>query len=270
MLKPKDLVEQVSAFIFDMDGVLYVGKKPIPGASRTIEHLRRKGKKLMFVTNKSTSTRRMYALLLRRMGIKARESEIITSAYATTLYLKRASPGAKVYVIGEKGLKLELKRGGFKVLPEAEAEQADYVVVGMDRTINYRKLTAALRALLKGAEFIATNPDQTYPTEHGICPGAGAMIGALKGSAGRGPKAIIGKPSPHMLRISLALLKTKPSETAIVGDKLDTDVLAGKRAGVKTVLVLTGVTSKAEAQQAKGTKLEPDLVIENLMDLAVN
>lgn len=253
-----------------MDGVLYVGKRPIPGASKAIEHLRRKGKKLMFVTNKSTSTRRMYALLLRRMGIKAKESEIITSAYATTLYLKRVSPGAKVYVVGEKGLKLELKRGGFKVLSEAEAGEADYVVVGMDRTFNYKKLTAALRALLKGAEFIATNPDQTYPTEQGICPGAGAMIGALRGSANRGPKVVIGKPSPHMLKASLALLGVKASRAAVVGDKLDTDVLAGKRVGAKTVLVLTGVTPRVEAERAKGTKLEPDLVLNSIRELVVN
>lgn len=263
-------VDKLSAFIFDMDGVLYRGKMPIPGASEATKYLRRRGKKLAFVTNKSTHTRRAYARLLARMGIPAHESEIVTSAYATSLYLRKHSPGARLYVIGEPGLKLELRRAGFRLVPDERSKEADFVVAGMDRAITYKKITSGLRALLAGAELIATNPDAYYLTETGICPGAGAMIGALVGSSGKRPKVVIGKPSPQMIKISLALLNSKPGETAIVGDKIETDVLAGKRAGLKTILVLTGVSSKRDAERVKGTKLAPDFVIQSVKDLVVS
>lgn len=263
-------MEKLSAFIFDMDGVLYRGKMPIPGASEAVEHLRKKGKKLVFVTNKSAHTRRVYARLLARMGIPARESEIVTSAYATSLYLRKRFPNARLYVIGERGLRWELRRAGFKLMSDERAEEAYFVVTGMDRTITYKKLTAGLRALLAGAEFIATNPDANYPTETGICPGAGAMIGALVGCSGKRPKIVIGKPSPQMIKISLTLLDSKPSETAIVGDRIETDVVAGKRAGLKTILVLTGVSSKRDVERVKGTKLAPDFVIQSLREMVVN
>jgi HAD superfamily hydrolase (TIGR01450 family) len=207
--------------------------------------------------------------MLARMGIEAKESEIVTSAYATSLYLKRRAPGARIYAIGEPGLKRELEAAGFKLLPDARAEEADYVVVGLDRAITYKKITAGLRALLAGAELIATNPDGVYPTESGISPGAGAMIGALVGSSGKRPKVVIGKPSPHMIRISLRVLGSTPTETAIVGDKLDTDVLAGKRAGLTTILVLTGVSSMRDVKAVRGTKMGPDFVIRSVRDLVV-
>jgi len=262
-------VDRLSAFILDMDGVLYIGEIPIRGAAETVAYLRRKGKKLAFVTNKSAYTRRVYARKLAQMGIAAHESGIVTSAYATSLYLQRRVPGARIYAIGEPGLKRELEQAGFKLLPDARAEEADFVVVGMDRAITYKKITAGLRALLAGAEFIATNPDGIYPTETGISPGAGAMIGALVGSSGKRPKVVIGKPSPHMIKISLGVLGSTPSETAIVGDKLDTDVLAGKRAGLTTILVLTGVSSGQDVKRVRGTKMAPDFVIRSIKDLVV-
>ena len=262
-------VDGLSAFILDMDGVLYTGEVPIKGAAEAIAHLRRKGKKLAFVTNKSAYTRREYARTLARMGIAAHESEIVTSGYATSLYLRRRAPGARIYAMGEPGLKRELEQAGFKLLPDARAEEADFVVVGMDRAITYKKITAGLRALLRGAEFIATNPDGTYPTETGISPGAGAMVGALVGSSGKKPKVIIGKPSLHMIKISLEVLGSKPSETAIVGDGLDTDVLVGKRVGLTTILVLTGVSSRQDVKRVQGTKMAPDFVIRSIRDLVV-
>jgi phosphoglycolate/pyridoxal phosphate phosphatase family enzyme len=262
-------IDRLSAFIFDMDGVLYIGEAPVKGAAEAIASLRKKGKKLAFVTNKSTSTRREYVRKFARMGIAARESEIVTSAYATSLYLRRRAPGARVYVIGEPGLKRELKRAGLKLLPDTNAKKADFVVAGMDRTITYKKITAALRALLAGADLIATNPDGAYPTETGISPGAGATVGALVGSSGKQPKVVIGKPSTHMIKISLEVFGSKPADTAIVGDKLDTDVLAGKRVGLTTILVLTGVSSRRDAKRARGTKVAPDFVVESIKDLVI-
>jgi len=262
-------VDGLSAFILDMDGVLYTGEAPIKGAAEAVAYLRKKGKKLAFVTNKSTYTRREYARTLARMRIAARESEIVTSAYATSLYLRKRAPGARIYVVGEPGLKQELGQAGFKLLPDARAEEADFVVVGMDRTFTYKKITAGLRALLAGAEFIATNPDGTYPTETGISPGAGAMIGALAGSSGKQLKVVIGKPSTHMIKIALRILGSTPSETAIVGDGLDTDILVGKRVGLSTILVLTGVSSRQDVKRVRGTKMVPDFVIKSIRDLVV-
>ncbi|KUO41309.1 MAG: hypothetical protein AVW06_01460 [Hadesarchaea archaeon DG-33-1] len=269
MLELAAAVERLSALIFDMDGVLYIGDAPIKGAAEVVAHLRKKGKRLAFVTNKSTYTRRTYVRRLAQMGITARESEIVTSAYATSLYLRRHVPGARVYVIGEPGLKRELGRAGLKLMPDARAREADFVVAGMDRTITYKKITAGLRALLAGAELIATNPDRAYPTETGISPGAGATIGALVGSSGKQPKVVIGKPSPHMIKISLEVLSSTPKKAAIVGDKLDTDVLVGKRVGLTTILVLTGISSRRDVKRARGTEMAPDFVIESLKDLVV-
>jgi phosphoglycolate/pyridoxal phosphate phosphatase family enzyme len=264
-----EAVAKLSAFIFDMDGVLYLGDVPIKGAAEAVSHLRKKGKKLSFVTNKSTYTRREYSLKLAQMGIIAHESEIVTSAYGTSIYLRRSSPGAKIYVVGESGLKRELGQAGFKILTDARAKEANFVVVGMDRTITYKKLTSGLRALLAGAEFIATNPDPIYPTETGISPGAGAIIGALVGSSGKRPKVVIGKPSPQMIKISLGMLGSTPPETAIVGDKLETDVLVGKRVGLTTILVLTGVSSRRDVEKVRGTRMAPDFVIRSIEDLVV-
>lgn len=262
-------IDGLSAFIFDMDGVLYIGEIPVKGAAEAIAHLRKKGKKLAFVTNKSTHTRRAYVRTLAQMGIAARESEIVTSAYATSLYLRRRAPAARVYVIGEPGLKRELKQAGLKLLSDDNAKKADFVVAGMDRTITYKKITAGIRALLAGAEFIATNPDGIYPTETGISPGAGATIGALVGSSGKQPKVVIGKPSVHMIKIALEILGSTPADTAIVGDKLSTDVLVGKRAGLTTILVLTGVNSRRDVKRARGTKVTPDFVIKSIGDLVI-
>ena len=262
-------VDRLSAFIFDMDGVLYIGKVPVKGAAEAVAHLRRKGKKLSFVTNKSAYTRRAYARKLAQMGITAHESEIVTSAYATSLYLRRRASGARIYVVGEPGLKRELEQAGFKILPDARSEEADFVVVGMDRALTYKKINSGLRALLAGAEFIATNPDGLYPTETGISPGTGAMIGALVGSSGKQPKVVIGKPSSRMIKISLRIMGSTPSETAIVGDKLDTDVLVGKRVGLTTILVLTGMSSRQDVEKVRGTKMAPDFVIRSIKDLVV-
>lgn len=250
-----------------MDGVLYIGETPIEGAAKAINFLRERGKRLIFSTNNSASTRKMYVRKLARMGIKAHESEIVTSAYVTALYLKKYSTNAKVYVVGERGLKLELKRAGLKLVPQEKVEESTHVVVGLDRTVNYKKLTAGLRALLAGAELIATNADAAYPTETGLSPGAGAIIGALVGSSGKEPKLVIGKPSQHMIKTALELLGSKPSETAIVGDRLDTDITVGKRMGLTTILVLSGVSTKLDVTRVKGMKIAPDFVIKKIGDL---
>jgi len=266
--KIKKFVDEIATFLLDMDGVLYVGNTPIEGAAKTVAYLRRKGKKLIFMTNNSGSTRHEYVQKLAKMGIAARESDVLTSGYVAMLYLRGRAPRARVYVVGELGLKKEIINGGFKVLTDRRAEEADFVVVGLDRAMSYKRLTAGVRALLAGAELIATNMDATYPTEEGLSPGAGAVVGALSASSGKPPKVVIGKPSPFMIKLALGIVGSRPSKTAIVGDKLSTDILAGKRFGLKTILVLSGVTSKRDIGKIKAEKM-PDLVVPSIKSLMV-
>jgi phosphoglycolate/pyridoxal phosphate phosphatase family enzyme len=260
-------LESISAIILDMDGVLYTGSRVIRGAPGAVKWFRENGKKLIFSTNNSTSTRAGYARKLTRMGIPARESEILTSGYATAAYIRKRCPSAKIYVVGERGLESELKLAGFKLVPQEEAEKATHVVVGFDRKINYRKISGGLTALLAGAEFIATNTDSTYPTEAGLFPGAGAMVGALTGCSGREPSLVIGKPYPHMIKIALGLLGAKPSETVMIGDRIDTDVRAGKVTGIRTVLVLSGISTEKDAREVRNTRMAPDFVFKSIADV---
>ncbi len=269
MRKLANLINRLSTFFLDMDGVLYRGEAPIGGAAQAVAYLRRKGKKIVFMTNNAAYTRRAYVHKLARMGIPARESEIITSGYAAVLYLRKRAPHARLYVVGEPGLKAELRQGGFEVLPDNRAGEVDFVVAGLDRTLTYNRLEAGVRALLAGAELIATNLDATYPTETGLSPGAGATVGALSGSSGKQPKVVIGKPSPNMIKLALRMAGSRPKETAILGDKLATDIRAGREAGLTTILVLTGVTSKRDLKKAKGTRLAPDIVLSSITDLVV-
>ena len=269
MSKIKKLIDEVATFLLDMDGVLYVGNTPIEGAAKTVAYLRRKGKKIIFMTNNSGSTRRAYVLKLAKIGIAARESDVLTSGYVAMLYLRERAPRARVYVVGELGLKKEIINGGFKVLTDRRAEEADFVVVGLDRAMSYKRLTAGVRALLAGAEMIATNMDATYPTEGGLSPGAGAVVGALSASSGKPPKVVIGKPSPFMIKLALGIVGSRPSKTAIVGDKLSTDILAGKRFGLKTILVLSGVTSKHDIKKTRKAEEMPDLVAPSIKSLMV-
>jgi 4-nitrophenyl phosphatase len=260
-------LDRISAIILDMDGVLYIGNRPIYGASDAIKRFRENGKKLIFSTNNSTSTRAEYARKLTRMGIPASESEIVTSGYATAVYLRKRCPNARIYVVGEEGLRSELKLAGLKIVFDEEAEKATHVVAGFDRKINYRKISGGLHALLAGAEFIATNADSTYPTEAGLFPGAGAIIGALAGCSGRGPSLVVGKPSAHMIKIALEMLGAKPRETVIIGDRIDTDVRAGKIVGIRTVLVLSGVCTEKDVRKVRNTKMAPDFVFKSIADV---
>lgn len=254
--------------ILDMDGVIYVGDSPIEGVKKTIEKLRSQGKKLVFMTNNSAKTRSGYVKKLSDLGLKVNKDDIITAPYATAIYLQeKSSENGKVFVIGEEGLKSELKEAGFEVLSEKNAEDADFVVAGMDRNLNYEKIAAGLRALLAEAEFIASNPDPTYPTETGLAPGAGATIGALSGASGIEPALIIGKPSRYMVDIALEKTDTLPDQAAIIGDRLDLDIKVGKKVGLTTILVLTGVNSNDDVKKVKGSPDAPDFVLNTIREL---
>lgn len=262
-----DGLSKLKAFLLDMDGVLYVGKSFIDGTKEGIENLREKEKKLIFLTNNSTMTRRDYSRRLSDYGLEVDESEIMTSAYATALYLSEEYEEKSVYMIGEEGLERELENAGFEIVSKKEAQRASFVVVGMDRNLNYEKIHGALTAILSGAKYIATNPDPTFPTEEGLAPGAGACLGAVSGTSDRDPEMVIGKPSSYMVNASLDILDVTPEETAIVGDRLETDIEVGSNVGLTTILVLTGIDSRRDVERIVEEGRAPDYVMSNLAEL---
>lgn len=267
MINLYNKISEIKTIIFDMDGVLYVGDYPVDGVKETIDELRSQGKEIIFMTNNSSKTRSGYVDKLSDFGVKVSKDDIITSAYATSIYLRENYGGGKAFVLGEEGLKAELREVGFEILSLENAETADFVVTGMDRGLTYEKIAAGLRALLSGADFIASNPDPTYPTESGLAPGAGATTGALSGASEMEPSLIIGKPSRYMIDIILDKTGTHPNQTAIVGDRLNLDIKAGKKAGLTTILVLTGVDSIDDVEKVKGSSDAPDFVLDSLRDL---
>jgi len=253
----KAALAAVRSLIVDMDGVLYRGREPIPGAREFVAFLQREGIPFLLLTNNSTLTPAQYVAKLARLGIEVGEDRILTSAQAAALYLERvAPPGAKVYLIGEEGLRAALREKGF-----AFAERgADFVVVGMDRQLTYEKLKIATLLIRGGARFIGTNPDKTFPSEEGIVPGNGATLAALEAATGVAPM-VVGKPERAIFDLALARMGVGREGAAVVGDRLETDVLGGRRAGLITILVLSGVTTPKELA-ASG--VQPDLVFEDV------
>jgi 4-nitrophenyl phosphatase len=252
--------------IFDLDGVIYRGEEPIPLAAEAIASLRERGVAVRFLTNNSTRSRDFYRDKLHRMNIPCESDDIMSSALATRIYLEERSPnGARIYVVGERGISDELA-GRFTIVGPEERETADYVVVGMDREFNYEKLTLAADALTAGAELIATNRDVTYPMPNGyLLPGGGTIVAALAAFWGREPY-VAGKPNPLGILHIMKSAGAKPEETLLIGDRPSADMVTGRRAGVETCLVLTGVTAPEEVAGLAG-ELKPDYVIENLSGL---
>lgn len=253
--------------IFDLDGVIYRGDEPMPNAAESIAHLRAKGIKVSFLTNNSALTREAYVRRLARMGIPSQEEDFMTSAYATALYLQNlGAEGRRVFIVGEEGIHEELQRVGMVVVADPEEEGADYVVAGIDRDFTYDKLRRAYYAIQHGAQFLATNRDATYPAAGGrIVPGGGAIVAAIQTCTGVEP-IVIGKPNTYSMELLLQRSGVSAQEALLVGDRLDTDVLVGKRAGLHTVLVLTGVTDEKALQEAPPEML-PERVIRTLAEL---
>lgn len=258
------------AFVFDLDGVLYRGGQPIEGAAETLARLRARGARLFFLTNNSTQSRADYVAKLTYLGMPCREEEIVTSASATAAYLSAlGAAGRVVLAVGGPGIRDELTQVGMTVLAADAPDDAhvDYVVVGLDRHFNYHTLWRAQQAILRGANFIATNRDGQYPTENNaVIPGGGAMVAALEACTDT-PPLVVGKPETHGLAAILRAADVAPHEAVMIGDRLDTDVLCGNRLGVPTILVLTGVTSEAVARQAAGDMI-PGRILYNLRELA--
>lgn len=251
----------IRAVLFDMDGVLYRGPRILPGANDLLAFLDQRGIAYSCITNNSTRTPAQIAGALQERGLHMPAERIMTSATATALHLRSIAPrGTAVYPIGMQGLEEALFGDDYFTL---DATMPRYVVVGADFELTYAKLRVGCLAIRAGAEFIGTNPDTTFPAEDGIIPGCGAILAALEASTSRRP-TIIGKPEPGMFTAAIQALGTRPDTTLVVGDRYDTDITGGARAGLATAMVLTGVSSRAEAEEGP---VQPSAIFADLIAL---
>jgi NagD protein len=246
-------------FLIDMDGVLYRGKRLIAGADQFIRELRRRDIPFRLLTNNSQRTRRDIVAKLDRIGIHVRDEHVFTSAMATARFLAQEKPGGTAFVIGEGGLLNALHQNGYAIVDA----DPDYVVVGEGRTFSLELIEAATRMILKGARFIATNPDPNCPTEDGLRPGCGAIVAMLETATGR--KAFsVGKPSPVMMRAARKELNLSTDQTTMVGDMMETDILGGVQLGFHTILVLSGGTKREDLERYA---YRPKLVVDSLAEV---
>lgn len=235
-------LSDVEAFVFDMDGVLCRLDTPIPGAVRFLRLLRDEGTPFLLLTNNSTLTPEMYVSKLEKMGIAIEPKDILTSSLATADYLRSHVPaGTRCYVVGEAGILQAVREAGC-IITDGDPE---YVVVGFDRQVTYEKLTIASLAIRRGATYIATNPDVTLPSEEGLLPGCGAILAAITAATGVSP-LVIGKPQREMFDQAVQRLGTDRSRTAMVGDRMETDIVGAQGAGLQTILVLSGATTQED------------------------
>ncbi|WP_099209601.1 HAD-IIA family hydrolase [Thermococcus henrietii] len=253
--------------VFDMDGVLYRGNRPIEGSREVIKYLKEKGIPFVFLTNNSTKTPEAYRQKLLSMGIDVPAERIVPSGLATRLYMAKHLKPGKVFVIGGEGLHEEMKRLGWGVVSigecrEGKWKEIEHVVVGLDPELTYEKLKYGTLAIRNGASFIGTNPDTTYPAEEGLYPGAGAIIASLKASSEREP-LIIGKPNEPAYEVVMEKLGPV-DEVWMVGDRLDTDIAFAKRFGMKAIMVLTGVSTLEDVERSE---IKPDLVLPSVREL---
>lgn len=259
MNDPKLILREKKAFVCDMDGVVYHGNKLLPGAADFVKLLHDKNIPFLFLTNSSERTPRELSDKLKRLGIEAAENNFYTSALATADFLSRQSPNSTAYVIGEAGLLNALYDKGITM----NDNNPDYVVVGESRTYSYERIEKAVWHIQRGARLIGTNPDMTGPTERGIVPATGALIAPIELATGH-RAYFIGKPNALMMRRAVKRLNVHSYETAIIGDRMDTDIIAGIEAEVDTVLVLSGVTA---AEDVKKFAYRPTCVCSGLDEI---
>ena len=265
-------INDLTAILFDLDGTVYLGEDLLPGAEKLIMALRNRNIQTLFISNKPLYPRQVYAEKLTRLGIPTTKDEVLTSAYVLGQYLAKHKPLLNYYVIGEENLRAELRAYGLKVLDELDNQNPqevidpsgiDAVIVAFDRTLDYRKLNTAYQALRQGARFFATNSDKVCPMPNGAIPDAGAIIAYLEHISGRQLELLAGKPSPLILEVALEKLNTSPERCIMIGDRLETDIRMGNQAGMKTVLVLSGITTR---DMVHASADQPDWIVENLLD----
>ena len=251
----------VRGFLLDMDGTFYLSDRLLEGALRFIDLLREQEKQFLFLTNNSSKDRRQYAEKISRLGLPLAEEAVLTSGEATALYLKLQHPGAGVFLVGTPSLEDEFRQHGFRLV-EVEPE---FLVLGFDTTLTYRKLRSLCDFVRAGVPFIATHPDFNCPTETGWMPDVGAMIAFVKAATGREPDLVVGKPNRLIVDAAAVKMNLKVEQLAMIGDRLYTDIALGAASGIATILVLSGET---KIEDLKDSPYKPDYTFENLAGVA--
>lgn len=260
----KMLPSHIKSLIIDMDGVIWRSDAPIGDLAAIFSRVRERGLKFVFATNNSTKTSGQYVRRLQEFGVDVDLGQVVTSSQAAAHAMaEKLPPGSKVFMVGEEGLRIPLEEKGFEVLSTQDAPQAEAVVMGLDRSVNFEKLVEATLLVRTGIPFYATNTDRTFPTLRGQIPGAGAWISVITTATNVQP-IVAGKPFPFLMDLSMERLGTNNKETLVIGDRLDTDIAAGQAVGCPTALVLTGVSTR---EQAENWKPAIDIVAENLATL---
>ncbi|GAA3139013.1 HAD-IIA family hydrolase [Planomonospora alba] len=254
-----DTRKPIECWLTDMDGVLVHEGHPVPGADEFIRRLRETGRRFMVLTNNSIYTPRDLAVRLRAVGLEVPEESIWTSALATAQFLADQRPGGSAYVVGEAGLTTALHGIGYVLTDLAP----DYVVLGETRTYSFTQITRAIRLIEGGARFIATNPDPIGPSTEGSLPACGAVAAMITKATGVEPY-FVGKPNPMMMRSALRAIEGHSESTAMIGDRMDTDIVSGMEAGLHTILVLTGVMTRDRIDRYP---FRPSQVVDSIADL---
>ncbi|MCT1403833.1 TIGR01457 family HAD-type hydrolase [Paenibacillus sp. p3-SID867] len=254
--KPKGL-------LIDLDGTLYHGRYRIEGADLLIERLKEMQIPFLYVTNNSSRTPEQVAAHLMEMGIPALPEEVCTSSLAAAKYIAEESPGARVAMLGEEGLREALLSAGLNIVEQSP----EYVIQGIDRSFHYEKLTRAVRWIQEGAASILTNPDLQLPSDTGLMPGAGSLGAAIEAASGVKP-TVIGKPSSILMKFASDRLGLAPEDIYVIGDNIRTDIAAGAHAGCKTVLVMTGITTDLNMEaHMEATGVTPDFICRDLSEV---
>ena len=251
-----------TTYLIDLDGVIYRGDELVPGAKEFVAWLEAHNKKYLFLTNNSFATGAQILAKLERLGIATDVAHLLSAGQAAVQYIARLFPAGVVYVVGEQPL-IDLVRSQQLTVASVDAEKADAVLVGLDRSFDYAKLNCAIRAVRSGACFITINRDALLPVEGGFLPGCGALTAAIETGSGITPQ-VVGKPEPMLLQEAMHLLDSQPDETVMVGDGLDVDILGGKAAGTHTLLVLTGRSTRADIETMH---IQPDHVYQDLIEV---
>jgi len=254
-------MEKNKNYLIDMDGVLISGKKLIPGADLFIEALKKKDIKFLVLTNNSIYTQVDLAHRLQNIGLDIDATQIFTSALATANFMQSQKENGNAFVIGESGLNVAIHNIGYIMTDE----KPDFVVLGETYDYNFRQVTKAVRLIMAGAAFIATNPDPTGPSESGVSPACGAMAALIEKASGRSP-FYCGKPNPFMIRSALNYLGVHSENTVMIGDRMDTDIVSGIQSGMETILVLSGVTT---LKQIEEFPYRPGKVVKSVSEIKV-
>ena len=258
----KDILKDIELFLFDMDGTLYLGNRLFPFTKRLLSEIKSAGKRYIFMTNNSSKSVADYVGKLEKMGINTSEDDFLTSSQATALHLKTAYPGKRLYVCGTESLKTELRKENFTVTEELD--EVEVVVMGFDTELTFKKLEDVCRLLLsRDLPYIATNPDYVCHTEFGSVPDCGSVCDMIFNATGKRP-VVIGKPQAAMPRLAMERCNVSSKKTAVIGDRIYTDVISGINAGAVSVLVLSGETTE---EILSASDVEPDLVLQSAEEL---